>query len=78
MEIHRQGGAPLSPAQEQVLAHYREQLHERALHGGLTPENVQDIVRAVRAHPDVSFEVLEVLFDEVKRLPDGQRLLSFE
>lgn len=78
MEIQRRGSTPLTAEQEKLFAHYRDQLHTKALHGGLSGEDVQTIIRAVKAHPDVSFEVLEVLFDEVRRLPDGQRLLSVD
>lgn len=78
MDIQRPGAKPLTPEQEQLFSEARERLHRKAVSGGLTASDVQTIVQSMRAHPDVSYEVIQLLFDEVRQLPEGQRLLSFD
>ena len=78
MEVHRYGAKPLTPEQEVIFEQYRQKLHQRALHGGLTSDEVRRIVVAMKANTNVSSEILQVVFDEVEKLAPGQRLLSFE
>ena len=78
MEINRPGAKALTEEQQQLFAQARETLHQKALSGGLTATDVRAIVGSMRAHPDVSYEVIQLLFEEVRQLPEGQRLLSFD
>ncbi len=79
MEINRPGAKPLTPAQQEAFDRAREEVHQRALHGGLSSDDVQRIVAAMRAHPEVSHEVIQLLMDEVATLRGagpGIRLLN--
>ena len=81
MEIHRPGAKPLTPQQQQAFERAREQVHQRALHGGLSSDDVQRIVAAMKAHPEVSYEVIQLLMQEVATLEGagpGVRLLNLE
>lgn len=79
MEIHRPGAKPLTPEQQQAFERARGELHQRALNGGLTSDDVQRIVAAMRAHPEVSYEVIQLLMEEATTLQGagpGIRLLN--
>ncbi len=79
MEIHRPGAKPLTPEQQQAFERARGELHQRALNGGLTSDDVQRIVAAMRAHPEVSYEVIQLLMQEAATLQGagpGVRLLN--
>jgi hypothetical protein len=81
VEINRPGSKPLTAEQQKLLEHYRQELHQRALHGGLSGDDVQRIVTAMKAHPEVSFEVIQVLVEEAATLQEagpGIRLLDLE
>lgn len=78
MEIHRPGAKPLTAEQGQMLAKARATLHRKAIGGGLEPDNVRAIVTALRTRPEVGHAVLQLLFEEVSQLPEGQRLLRFD
>lgn len=55
MEIHRPAPSrPLTVNEELALQHFRERLHQQALHGGLSVDSVRNIVRAMKQHPDFS------------------------
>ena len=43
-------------------------MHELTLHGGLNPDTVRNVVRAIREHPQFSREILQVLMDEASAL----------
>jgi hypothetical protein len=79
VEIHRPGAKPLTPEQQQAFERARGELHQRALNGGLTSDDVQRIVAAMRAHPEVSYEVIQLLMQEAATLQGagpGVRLLN--
>lgn len=79
MEINRPGAKALSPAQQEAFERARAEVHQRALNGGLSTVDVQRIVSAMRAHPEVSYEVIQLLMDEVATLQGagpGIRLLN--
>jgi hypothetical protein len=68
MEIDRPTAARLTPEQQRALDHFRERVHELALHGGLSADTVRNVVRAMKQHPDFSVEILQVLFEESRAL----------
>ena len=79
MEINRPGAKPLTPEQQQAFERAKQEVHQRALNGGLSSDDVQRIVMAMRAHPEVSHEVIQLLMDEVATLQGagpGIRLLN--
>ena len=79
MEINRPASPELTPEQQQALEHFRQRVHELSLHGGLTPDTVRNVVRAMRQHPQFSREILKVLADEAQELREiapGQSLLD--
>jgi hypothetical protein len=78
MEIHRPGAKPLTAEQGQMLAVARATLHRNAVSGGLDQDDVRAIARALRARLEVGHAVLQLLFEEVSQLPEGQRLLRFD
>lgn len=81
MEINRPGAKPLTPEQQQAFDRAREELHQRALHGGLSSDDIQRIVSAMKAHPEVSYEVIQLLMQEAATLQEGGpgiRLLNLE
>ena len=51
MEINRPSSPALTPEQQEALEHFRQRVHELTLHGGLTPDTVRNVVRAMRQHP---------------------------
>ena len=81
MEIHHPSSPELTPEQQEALAHFRQRVHELSLHGGLTPDTVRNVVRAMRQHPQFSREILQVLVDEAQELREaapGLPLLDLE
>ena len=46
-------------------------MHELTLLGGLTPDTVRNVVRAMREHPQFSREILQVLVDESRALREA-------
>lgn len=81
MEIDRPGAQPLTPEQQQLFDEARIQLHQKALQGGLHLEDIRQIVTAVRAHPEISHEVVQLLMDEVSVLHGADpslRLLNLD
>ncbi len=79
MEINRPGAQPLTPEQQQAFERAKAEVHRRALSGGLSGDDVQQIVRAMKAHPEVSYEVIQLLMQEVASLQGadpGIRLLN--
>lgn len=78
MEINRPGAHPLGPEQQALLDQFRTRLQERVTTVGLTPDDVERLVKEIRQHPDISLELLEELRAESARLLPGQRLLSFD
>ena len=79
MEINRPGAKPLTPEQQQAFERAKAEVHRRALHGGLSSDDVQQIVSAMKAHPEVSYEVIQLLMQEVASLQGadpGIRLLN--
>ncbi len=68
MEISRPASPELTPEQQAALEHFRQRVHELSLHGGLTPDAVRSVVRAMREHPQFSREILQVLMDEASAL----------
>lgn len=60
---------------------FRERVHALALQGGLTAQNVRNLVQAMKQHPDFSSEILQVLFDEWEQLQElapGRSLLELD
>jgi hypothetical protein len=81
MEIDRPSTRTPTPEEQRALDQFREKVHQLALHGGLTAENVRRVVAAMRAHPDFSAEIMQVLFDEASQLREaapGTSLLDLE
>ncbi|MFM7634772.1 MAG: hypothetical protein ACKO7Z_04135 [Cyanobacteriota bacterium] len=81
MEINRPGASALTPEQQSALERARAEIHGRALQGGLTSDDVQRIVAAMKAHPEVSHEVIQLLMEEVATLQGagpGIRLLNLD
>jgi hypothetical protein len=76
--MNRPGALPLSPGQQELLEQAHRQLHERMLHGGLTSSDVNHIVTALRDHPAMGTEVLQILREEVRQLPLGHGLINFD
>lgn len=68
MEINRPTSPELTPEQQAALEHFRQRVHELSLRGGLTPDAVRNVVRAMREHPQFSREILQVLMDEASAL----------
>jgi len=69
MEINRPAPLrPLTAQEEQTLNHFRDRIHQQALHGGLSVDSVRNIVRALREHPDFSHEILAVIGDELRAM----------
>jgi hypothetical protein len=65
MEInHPAPKQPLSPQEELALQHFREQIHQQVLHGGLSV----DSVRNLKQHPDYSQEILAAIDEEISEL----------
>jgi hypothetical protein len=71
MEISRPSSPELTPEQQEALDHFRERVHQLSLNGGLTPDAVRNVVRAMREHPQFSHEILQVLVDESSVLRDA-------
>lgn len=78
MEIDRPGAAALSAEEEALLEHFRQSLHAKTLQGGLTPEDVQRIVKGIKEHPAASQAVLAAISEEQSKLAPGQRLLRLD
>lgn len=78
MEIHRPGAQPLTQEERQLFNTARARLHHKVVSGGLSQDDVRAIVSSLRNHPATSYAVLNLLFDEVRLLPEGQRLLRFD
>ena len=81
VEIHRPGAKPLTPEQQQLLERARADLHQRALNGGLSSDDVQRIVAAMKAKPEVSYAVIQLLVAEAATLQGagpGIRLLNLD
>lgn len=76
MEINRPPSPDLTPEQEQALDHFRQRVHQLTLSGGLTPDAVRNVVRAMREHPQFSREILQVLVDESSALREAAPGLS--
>lgn len=79
MEINRPGAKPLTPELQAAFERAREELHQRALHGGLSTDDVHRIVNAMKAHPEASYEVIQLLMQEAATLQGagpGIRLLN--
>ena len=76
MEINRPPSPELTPEQEQALDHFRQRVHQLTLSGGLTPDTVRSVVRAMREHPQYSREILQVLVDESSALREAAPGLS--
>jgi hypothetical protein len=76
MEINRPSGPALTPEQQEALEHFRQRVHDLALHGGLTPDTVRNVVLAMRQHPQFSREILQVLMDESRELREAAPGLS--
>ena len=68
MEINRPSSPALTPEQQAALEHFHQRVHELSLHGGLTPDTVRNVVRAMREHPQFSREILQVLMEEASAL----------
>jgi hypothetical protein len=71
MEIDRPSSPELTAEQQQALEHFRQRVHELTLLGGLTPDTVRNVVRAMREHPQFSREILQVLVDESRALREA-------
>lgn len=78
MEINRPGVSSLSPSQQELLEKARQQLHERMLHGGFNASDVKRIITALRDHPDMSTEVLQLIHQEAQQLAPGQSPINFD
>jgi hypothetical protein len=69
MEInHPTPKQPLSPQEELALQHFREQIHQQVLHGGLSVDSVRNIVRTLKKHPDYSQEILAAIDEEIREM----------
>jgi len=53
------------------LENVRQRVHELTLHGGLNLDTVRNVVRAIREHPQLSREILQVLVDESSALREA-------
>jgi hypothetical protein len=78
MEIDHPGAKPLGPEQLVLLEQFRARLQERVASVGLTPDDVQRLVKEIRQHPDISVELMRELRAESEKLLPGQRLVSFD
>jgi hypothetical protein len=81
VEIDRPGAHALTPEQEKLFEEARATLHRKALQGGLHLEDIRQIVAAVRAHPEISHAVVQLLMDEVSVLQGADpslRLLNLD
>lgn len=78
MEINRPGVNSLSPSQQELLEKARQQLHERMLNGGFSGSDVKRIITALRNHPDMSTEVLQLIHQEAQQLAPGESLINFD
>ncbi|MEB3199625.1 MAG: hypothetical protein VKK62_03725 [Synechococcaceae cyanobacterium] len=78
MEIQHPGAEPLSSAQQELLASFRQDLDRRGCEGGLTPEEVRRLVQELRAHPEISVALVTALMEEVHSRFPGHQLLSFD
>lgn len=73
MKIDHPNAEPLSEEQLLVLKAFRERLDSMVSSHGLTPENVQEMVRELKAHPLISVQMMQEIREEVGRLLPGQR-----
>jgi hypothetical protein len=68
MDVNRPPSRPLTPEEQAAMESFRERIHGLALRGGLTAQNVRSMVQAMRTHPDVGPDILQVLLDELHLL----------
>jgi hypothetical protein len=68
MEINRPATRALTAAEQRAMDHFRARIHALALNGGLTSQTVTNVVTAMKAHPDFSSAILQVLLDEFEEL----------
>lgn len=81
MEVTRKEPRPLTPAEQAAMDQFRQRIHQLALHGGLTSDSLRNVVKAMKAHPEFSHEILHVLFEEMEQMdwiPPGTLLIPLE
>lgn len=81
MEIQRPQARPLTPQEQQAMEEFRQRVHALALQGGLSAQNMRNLVRAMKQHPDFSADILQVLFDELQerqQIAPGTSLMDLE
>lgn len=81
MEINRPMARSLTPEEQAAMDQFRDRVHQLALHGGLSADNVRNVLQAMKAHPDFSTEILQVLTAEARALQEvapGMRLIELE
>jgi transposase-like protein len=65
--------------QEQALLdHFRAHFKERVATTGLTVNDIRQILKGMRSHPDASSEAARILMEGARSLPPGQRLVTFD
>ncbi len=78
MEINHPGAKPLTEKEQALLDHFRAHLKERVATTGLTVDDIRQILKGMRSHPDASYEAVRILMEEARSLVPGQRLVTFE
>jgi hypothetical protein len=73
MKIDHPNAAPLSEEQLHVLQSVKQRLEAMVSSHGLTPEDVQELVRDIKTHPLISTQLMGEIREEVNRLMPGQR-----
>jgi ribosomal protein S13 len=73
MKINHPNAVPLSDEQLLVLQSVKERLEAMVSSHGLTPEDVQELVREIKNHPLISTQLMAEIQAEVARLMPGQR-----
>lgn len=78
MKIDHPGAKPLTEKEQALLDHFRAHLKERVATTGLTVDDVHQILKGMRSHPDASQEAMRILREEAGSLVPGQRLITFD
>jgi hypothetical protein len=81
IEINKPTARSFTPEEQAAMDKFRDHVHQLALHGGLSADNIRNVLQAMKAHPDFSTEILQVLTAEARALHDvapGARLIDLE
>jgi len=73
MKIDHPNAEPLTEEQLALLQTFKQRLNSMVSSHGLTPENVQELVRELKSHPLICTQLMEEIGAEVSRLMPGQR-----